>query len=641
VYDAVNGTLLTDLPVGATSNQVVAWHPDGECLALAGSDPRIQIWNVAGKRKLATLEGHAQRVTNVTFHPEGELLASYGWDGQLLLWHPSSGRQLMRLTSVSAPRFSADGRWLGVMSKDGKADLLEVMPTREYRTLVSSAGAGRGEYGYYGDISSDGRLLVAGMDEGARLWDLHSGRELAALPTGTYFGFWDGRGGDKGPGRLNGLPRGLLTSGSDGLLRWPITCDDPATGRLRLGTPRQLSPLHRAWFTRCPNGGLLGVVTEEGGANQIVDLETGVVRRTLGRHPQGEVRALSGDGRWAVSCGWHSDRVRLWNASTGQMVHEWALGKRASVYFTPDSRALIISQGDEFSFWDVETLHPIRRLSRDFTPYPGHVAFSPDGRLMALEMAPAVLHLKEVTTGRTVAKLEDPCGDRAYWQGFTPDGTRLVVVSRYASAIHVWDLRAIRTRLKDMNLDWDWPEFPPAPTEKLVPATVTIDGARPALTREQKAQEAIERARREVKANPNAAGPCNELAWAYLAAPEALRNVEAALPLAEKAVRLTSRNALYRNTLGVAYYRAGRYREAVDVLRPNVENQEDRALAYDLYFLAMSHYRLGETARARDYYDWAVRWISLLPDLNPMHLEELTSLRAEAGELLGIDQMKD
>ena len=48
---------------------------------------------------------------------------------------------------------------------------------------------------------------------------------------------------------------------------------------------------------------------------------------------------------------------------------------------------------------------------------------------MALEMAPAVIHLKEVATGRTVAKLEDPHGDRATWQGFTPDGTQLVVVA--------------------------------------------------------------------------------------------------------------------------------------------------------------------------------------------------------------------
>jgi WD40 repeat protein len=135
------------------------------------------------------------------------------------------------------------------------------------------------------------------------------------------------------------------------------------------------------------------------------------------------------------------------------MVHEWVLGKRTLVFFTPDSRALVISRDGEFSFWDVATLQPIRRLTRDVAQFPGHVAFSPDGKLMAVEMAPAVIHLKEVATGRTVARLEDPHGDRATWQGFTPDGTQLVVVAQYARAIHIWDLRAIRMRLKDMNLD--------------------------------------------------------------------------------------------------------------------------------------------------------------------------------------------
>jgi hypothetical protein len=33
------------------------------------------------------------------------------------------------------------------------------------------------------------------------------------------------------------------------------------------------------------------------------------------------------------------------------------------------------------------------------------------------------------------------------------------VLSSYASAIHVWDLRGVRSRLKTMGLDWDWPEF--------------------------------------------------------------------------------------------------------------------------------------------------------------------------------------
>ena len=191
VCDSESGAILADLNVGAMSNQVVAWHPDGDRLAVAGTDPRIQIWNVAAKRKVATLEGHTQYVAVLTFHPDGELLASHGWDGQLLLWHPASGRQLMRLISVSAPQFSADGRLLGVEWRGGRAHRLEVTPAREYRTLVSSAGAGRGEYSH-GDISPDGRLLAVAMAEGARLWDLSSGREVAVLPAGTTYAFFDG-----------------------------------------------------------------------------------------------------------------------------------------------------------------------------------------------------------------------------------------------------------------------------------------------------------------------------------------------------------------------------------------------------------------------------------------------------------------
>src|SRR5438105_11722463 len=79
---------------------------------------------------------------------------------------------------------------------------------------------------------------------------------------------------------------------------------------------------------------------------------------------------------------------------------------------------------------------------------------------MALEMAPGVIHLKEISSGRTVARLEDPQGDVSSWLSFTSDGTQLIVVAKYAGAIHRWDLRAIRERLKVMNLDWDWPEFP-------------------------------------------------------------------------------------------------------------------------------------------------------------------------------------
>jgi hypothetical protein len=79
---------------------------------------------------------------------------------------------------------------------------------------------------------------------------------------------------------------------------------------------------------------------------------------------------------------------------------------------------------------------------------------------------------------------------------FTPDGTQLVVAARYAGAIHRWDLRAIRARLKTMNLDWDWPEFSaPLPVETSLlkngrPLRVQIVGTRPAAVTQASATNA-------------------------------------------------------------------------------------------------------------------------------------------------------
>src|SRR5262249_36012532 len=140
----------------------------------------------------------------------------------------------------------------------------------------------------------------------------------------------------------------------------------------------------------------------------------------------------------------------------------------------------------------------------------------------------------------------------------------------YAGAIHIWDLRAIRVRLKDMHLDWDWPELAPEVTKQPAVETITVEAApggqlAPALTREQKALQALERFRRAFDANPNSAANCNNLAWALATAPEALRNPAEAVRIAEKAVGLASESPTYRNTLGVAYYRTGRYREAAEM----------------------------------------------------------------------------
>lgn len=178
-------------------------------------------------------------------------------------------------------------------------------------------------------------------------------------------------------------------------------------------------------------------------------------------HPMVRFVAVSPDSKWMATSGWHSDRIKLWNTQTGELMRDWVEGLQTKVTFTPDSQELIVARGGEFRFMNFATaLETTRRLKREIGLSPGDVAYSPDGKLMAVEMSPAVVHLIEASSARTVAQLEAPFRDRADALSFSRDGTKLVVVSTYSAAVHVWDLRAIRARLKPMGLDWDWPAFP-------------------------------------------------------------------------------------------------------------------------------------------------------------------------------------
>ena len=213
------------------------------------------------------------------------------------------------------------------------------------------------------------------------------------------------------------------------------------------------------------------------------------------------------------------------------MVKELPLGVMNAAFFSPDSQTLVTCRGDEYCCWDVASWELVWRLPWEIPSYPGWVAFAPDRGLLALELSPAVIHLIDAATGRTVAKLEkDPRSDRAQWLGFTADGKKLVAISTYSRAVHVWDLCEIRRQLAAIDLDWESPLYAPA---------VESDGRRPlkvdSLLAESSLAEvaAHDRARRDietyrlaVESRPNNAAACNGLAWAYLTAPERLRDLE-------------------------------------------------------------------------------------------------------------------
>jgi serine/threonine protein kinase/Tfp pilus assembly protein PilF len=133
---------------------------------------------------------------------------------------------------------------------------------------------------------------------------------------------------------------------------------------------------------------------------------------------------------------------------------------------------------------------------------------------------------------------------------------------------------------------------------------------------------------------PQTADEHNEIAWRLATSPDArFRAPARALALAKQAVKLEPA-AEYWNTLGVAQYRAGNWKDAVAALERSVKSGGSHGL--DWFFLAMSHWRLGDKEQARKFYAQAIQWMEKKPPRNQDLRQELRRFRAEAAGLLGI-----
>ena len=125
----------------------------------------------------------------------------------------------------------------------------------------------------------------------------------------------------------------------------------------------------------------------------------------------------------------------------------------------------------------------------------------------------------------------------------------------------------------------------------------------------------------------------NAWAWLLATAPDATaRNPEEAVKLAKRALELGPQNAAYWNTLGVAQYRAGAWKEASLALQKSMELRNGGD-AFDWFFIGMAHWQLGQKEEARMQYERALQWMKE----NLPQESELRRFRSEAEALLGIN----
>jgi tetratricopeptide (TPR) repeat protein len=107
------------------------------------------------------------------------------------------------------------------------------------------------------------------------------------------------------------------------------------------------------------------------------------------------------------------------------------------------------------------------------------------------------------------------------------------------------------------------------------------------------------------------------------------RNPDRAVELAKKAVDLHPHERIFLTVLGAAQYRAGDWKEAKTILEKSTAlGQGGDAFAW--FFLAMSHWQLGQKQEARRWHERAVVWM----ETNNKANQDLLRFREEAEQLI-------
>jgi tetratricopeptide (TPR) repeat protein len=131
---------------------------------------------------------------------------------------------------------------------------------------------------------------------------------------------------------------------------------------------------------------------------------------------------------------------------------------------------------------------------------------------------------------------------------------------------------------------------------------------------------------------PNPAAFLNNSAWRLATDPKPdHRQPALALELAKLAHQHAPDQGYIVNTLGIAYYRAGDWKAAIETLKDADELYQGQHFSSDAFFIAMASWRSGDKDAARKWYRAAARWM----DKFAAGDTEQRGFRTEAAGLIG------
>jgi WD40 repeat protein/tRNA A-37 threonylcarbamoyl transferase component Bud32 len=439
----------------------LAWCPRGPAaevlpvLASGCQDHRIYLWGSQGSEPQGFLEGHGWEVAQLAFDSSGTRLVSFGWDITLRLWNVPARRLSLTLPDVRILGFSFSQGVRAACLQGTLVRILELDTPGVHQVLHGS----RDILLHFDFHPRHGWLASVGRDGIVRLWD--RGHQLASLPGPFWEILWESTG------------EGLLTIEYNNRFRWPVQVRSSETGRhFRLGPPARLGgkeddPWTRmvTWFGSDDRT----VVVLNGRTKEVClfGLDDRSVKPLTLPDPNVFFVSASPNGRWlATGTSDEGHGVSVWDVHSGKPVKTWDWGD-GEVEFSRDGRWLVTTtgrlapQGAGCYSWRVGTWERGSHVSLNRSSTAAAVlTVAPDFQMVAVANTMTTIRLLRLDTLEEIATLNAPDTPLINRMVFSRDGSHLAAAA--GKTIQVWDLRAVRHQLRELDLDWNGPDYPPA-----------------------------------------------------------------------------------------------------------------------------------------------------------------------------------
>ena len=612
----------------------VAWSPTGERVAACGQDGTVRTWSVERGEQEVLIQAHPEgwrthQGWGLSWSPDGKLLAATGRDGAVLAWDARTGALEDRLAYPAAWAFDVD------YLRDGRLAVADGEATIGIVDLAAGEVRDRliGHTSFFGSgvaQSPDGSMLASNGGQ-VRLWS-------------TDF--------DRSPSLPGEESIACLAASNDGE-RVVLGMDDStvrvhraATGEevLRLQALEQFS----AMVTMSDDGErIYATGMGPGRAGEacvwIWDAASGELLRKLsapGRFRHGI--AVDPGERWVASTSqsFYAGDLIVWDVASGAVVHRSESDESLSPFpcFSPDGRWFAYGDGSRLVLLSVPDFERVEL--RGHSDLVWGVAFDPRGACLASASFDQTARLWSGPDWSCDAVLRGHT-HQVHTVDFSPDGTRLLTASGDATA-RLWDTRTRR------QVYWlrhpGWVRAARFALDGALVVTASLEGAwmrdaelRAEWMRADRRREAsrplVDRLFEELELREDvlaALASRDDLtreerdaalssARSRSRAPEQLdaesravvlddgasvAELARALRKAEVAVRATLDLAPFHNTLGVAQYRSGAFREALATLRRADELNRGYHEPYhrgrDVAWIALALVELGEPEAARD-----------------------------------------